>query len=70
MERCVKCGNSEIIGVEYPHGTPERYDGISEYLCPSCGYRQGRWTGEQLKKGQVESRHGERGVVPTWGKPY
>lgn len=28
-----------------------------------CSYRQGRWTGEELKGDDVESRYGERGVL-------
>ena len=32
----------------------EHYDGISEYNCKKCGYRQGRWTGNELKDGELE----------------
>jgi hypothetical protein len=63
MEKCPKCGSSEIGGVEYWYMSPERYDGVSEWNCLNCGYRQGRWTGKELKDGQIESRYGERGVV-------
>ena len=71
MENCPRCGNMEIISIEYAYGSQERYDGISEYLCPKpphgqgCGYRQGRWTGKELHDGEIESRYGERGVVKS-----
>lgn len=29
------------IGVEYDHEHPQRYDGISEWSCPDCGYSAG-----------------------------
>lgn len=50
------------IGVEYGIG-PERYDGISEYTCPDCKTRWGRWTGKEIASGYLESRFGERSVV-------
>lgn len=52
-----------VIGVEYWYGSPERYDGISEYRCPDCKTRWGRWTGQVIPPGYCESRWGERGVV-------
>lgn len=63
MKKCPKCESTNIIACEYWYGSPERYDGISEYQCKDCHYRQGRWTGQELKDGEVESRYGERGVV-------
>lgn len=42
------------IGVEYAGG----YDGISEWQCPDCGYREGRWTGNTLTGDEVEPRFG------------
>ena len=36
---------SRIIGVEYPGGTKDHYDGVSEWRCPNCGIRVGRWSG-------------------------
>lgn len=59
MDNCPKCHSDKIIGVEY-HGTsPQHYDGISEYQCLDCHYRQGRWTGKELLPGFVEPRHGK-----------
>jgi len=26
-----------------------KYDGISEWRCPDCGYTWDRWTGEEVK---------------------
>jgi len=46
------------IGAEYAYGSPERYDGISEYQCPECGRREGRWTGNVLQDGEAEPRFG------------
>jgi hypothetical protein len=43
-----------VIGVEYQFG----YDGISEWNCPGCGYREGRWTGRELQEGETEPRYG------------
>jgi hypothetical protein len=47
-----------VIGVEYAYGSPERYDGVSEWRCPDCGYREGRWTGKPLADGETEPRFG------------
>lgn len=57
---------SQLWIVEYSYNSPEHYDGWSERACPnpSCGYRRGRWTGLEIPKGFVESRWGERGLVP------
>lgn len=51
------------IGIEYYYDSPERYDGVSEWLCPFCNYREGRWTGKKLEDNQIESRFGQRGVI-------
>lgn len=61
MKKCPKCGSKNIVAVEYWHDSPERYDGISEYDCKNCDYRQGRWTGEELKSGYIEPRLGHGG---------
>lgn len=56
---CQTCKNEvTVICVEYPYGSPERYDGTSEYQCGDCGRREGRWTGKQLAKGEEEPRFG------------
>lgn len=47
-----------VIGVEYEYGEPEHYDGVSEWRCPHCGYREGRWSGRELAEGDVERRFG------------
>lgn len=49
---------SRVIGVEYGYGHPHRYDGVSEWRCPDCGYREGRWTGRPLREGESEPRFG------------
>ena len=50
------CGKtySRVIGVEYEGG----YDGVSEWRCPDCGRREGRWTGNVLTDGDSEPRYG------------
>lgn len=57
-------GTSLLIGVEYAYGSPERYDGVSEWMCPNCKTREGRWTDAVLDENEVEPRHG-RGGVPV-----
>ena len=49
---------SRVVGVEYPYGHKDRYDGVSEWRCPDCGTREGRWTGEVLTGDATEPRHG------------
>lgn len=70
---CPACGaelgdedskGTRVQGVEYAYESSERYDGVSEWVCPECGYREGRWTGAELRDGYVEPRHG-RGGVPV-----
>lgn len=57
---CPECGE-RMIGVEYPYGDPNRYDGVSEWRCPDeeyCGVRIGRWSGKRLEPGEAEPRFG------------
>ena len=54
---CPKC-QAEMIAVQYAWDEPEHYDGVSEWLCPACELRIGRWTGRELKEGEVEPRYG------------
>jgi hypothetical protein len=49
---------SRLIGVEYSYSSPEQYDGVSEWLCPDCAARFGRWTGKLLAEGEEEKRFG------------
>ena len=55
--KCPDCGG-EVIGVEYAYGTPERYDGVSEWWCQPCDVRIGRWTGKRLGENEREPRYG------------
>lgn len=43
---------SRVIGVEYQGG----YDGVSEWRCPDCGRREGRWSGRVLGDDETEER--------------
>lgn len=62
IEKCPKCGNT-IVNVEYSYGSPKRYDGVSEIICPVNAesnislshWRIGRWCGQEL--GQNESEN-------------
>lgn len=62
--RCPACGaslrsaggQSRVIGVEYASGCAERYDGVSEWRCPDCGVREGRWSRRRLAAGELERR--------------
>lgn len=58
---CPNCLSDDIIAVEYSYDSPEYYDGISEYKCLECGYREGRWTGKGLRLGYIEPRYGRGG---------
>ncbi len=59
-EKCKKCGSEKIIMVEYSWDSPEHYDGISEIDCQDCGARFGRWSGKELKKGEIEKKFGRK----------
>jgi hypothetical protein len=47
--------------VEYAHPHPERYDGVSEFVCDNCHTRFGRWTGKVIPEGYAEPRYGRGG---------
>ncbi len=59
-EKCKKCGNENIIMVEYDMMHPDHYDGISEVMCKKCGARFGRWSNKELAKGETEKRYGQQ----------
>lgn len=46
------------IGIEYTYSHPDHYDGVSEWLCPDCNARFGRWSSKVLQDGEFE---------PKWG---
>lgn len=50
---------SRLLGLEYEYGHPQRYDGVSEWICPFCETRWGRWTGKILGDGEYEPRYGK-----------
>lgn len=57
---CFACQKEiQPIGVEYSYDSKNHYDGLSEYLCPSCGRREGRWTGKVLGDGESEPPYGK-----------
>jgi hypothetical protein len=51
---CKKCGSENVMGVEYTHGNPEHYDGVSEIACNECRARFGRFSGRELAEGETE----------------
>lgn len=56
---CGSCARVVMpIGVEYSCDHPEHYDGVSEWRCPRCSRREGRWTGAVLTLGATEPRLG------------
>lgn len=62
-KNCSRCSSTCVTGVEYGYPNRERHDGVSEWQCQECNYREGRWTGKEIHDGELESRYGERGVV-------
>lgn len=57
---CRRCDRTVMpFAIEYSYDSPEHYDGVSEYQCPRCGRREGRWTGAVLTGGASEPRLGE-----------
>lgn len=48
-----------VVGVQYTHDSPQHYDGVSEWLCPACDARWGRWSGRRLRANELEPRFGE-----------
>ena len=63
MDKCTQCGGENIIMIEYGYGSKipleHQYDGISEYKCMDCGYREGRWSKKPLKGNEYEKIYGE-----------
>lgn len=59
LAACKKCGSSHEILIEYDHGIPEHYDGISEIDCLDCGAHIGRWSGKELEEEEKEKRFGQ-----------
>jgi hypothetical protein len=59
---CPKCGEDPMVGVQYGRlamkGEECHYDGVSEWWCPSCKYRQGRWSGKELAENEHEPPFG------------
>lgn len=64
MDACTKCNNEEIIGIQYgmiaDDDTPCHYDGVSEFKCMNCGYREGRWSKRPLAPQEHEPPFGEK----------
>lgn len=58
MSPCKFCKGENIIAVEYLYSSPNHYDGISEWYCPDCGRRVGRWSGRELTGDEEEPRFG------------
>jgi hypothetical protein len=56
-----QCGGLRFTGLQY-QGTPEDYDGISEWICQTCERRYGRWTRRELLPGEIERRYGRSTV--------
>ena len=57
--QCPRCNSLDIIGIEYSPNHPNHYDGISEWVCNDCGYREGRFSGKELLEDECEDKYGE-----------
>ncbi|GAG52347.1 unnamed protein product [marine sediment metagenome] len=57
--KCPQCSR-QLVGIEYAYNHPDHYDGVSEWACPPCGYRLGRWSGILLGEGETEKPYGRR----------
>lgn len=57
---CARCDAAVLaIGEIYADDHPEHHDGVSEWRCPRCGRREGRWSGRILTGGSSEPLLGE-----------
>lgn len=63
MNQCPKC-KGKIVGVEYPYTNKHHYDGVSEWMCQDCHYREGRWSHRELGLNEYEP------VFGVEAKPY
>lgn len=54
------CDSPNVLMIQYGYDCPEEYDGISEYTCQTCNYRQGRWSGKSLVGEQYENKYGRK----------
>jgi hypothetical protein len=59
-----------MMGVEYGYPDPYRYDGVSEWRCTVCSYREGRWTGRELKEGEQEPPYGNKKYITSEMRHY
>lgn len=56
---CRRCDRTVMVMTTvYDIDHPEYYDIGSEFSCPRCGRREGRWTGSVLTEGATEPRFG------------
>jgi transposase-like protein len=65
MKICPKCESDNVIMIQYSYTSKYHYDGVSEYNCRDCGYRQGRWCGQELKDKECERVFCSGGSHPT-----
>lgn len=57
---------SAVVGVQYSDASDAYYDGVSEWKCPACEIRWGRWSGRVLAPGEVEMPFSRAGAdAPT-----
>lgn len=50
------CGSTDMLGCEYAPDDPYHFDGVSEWVCKTCGTRYGRWTRRRLRGDEREPR--------------
>ena len=67
--KCKVCGSTNIALFKYDARNPEHYDGWSEIYCLDCGKRFGRWSGLELKDGELEKLTARYAPVKGGSKP-
>lgn len=55
---CERDITGRVIGVQYGSEVRDHYDGVSEWRCPDCKARWGRWTRNLLAVGETEPPFG------------
>lgn len=49
---------SRLLAHQYGYDHPQHYDGVSEWVCPDCRMRWGRWSMKVLIGDEYELRYG------------
>lgn len=64
---CARCEcDVTALAQQYPYDHPDHYDGVSEFHCPRCGRREGRWSGKVLT-GEIRNGDADAVSEPVFG---